>query len=256
MKKIILSILALLIVSNIKAQNGITIQYNGNGPDISGGTHSIDIYPSSPDLVAGILSVHFLVTNLTGSDQQWIITRKEMNVPVTWIDQLSWPTMCYSTVDGEYTTPQSASNPAPIIINGSSLTTNGLDAELNPRINPDQNASGSAHYRYYIVEASGGDRVDSVDLMINFVLGISAIKQTPLLSISPNPANEYVNISVGSAENTSIKIVDVLGNVVYIETISNDTKNIDISNFKNGVYFVLVETPGVKSINRKLIIRH
>lgn len=256
MKIIILSILALLSVSNIKAQNGITIQYNGNGPDISGGTHSIDIYPSSPDFVTGILSVHFLVTNLSGSDQQWIITRKEINVPATWSDQLSWPPMCYSAADIEYTTPQSESNPAPIIINGSSLTTNGLDAELNPRINPDQSAAGFAHYRYYIVEASSGNQLDSVDLTINFVLGINSIKQTPVLNISPNPADAYLNISLGSVENAVVRIVDVLGNAVYNETISNGTKNIDVSNFKNGVYFVLVESPGIKSINRKLIIRH
>ena len=65
-----------------------------------------------------------------------------------------------------------------------------------------------------------------------------------------------VKIALDGIDNSSVKIVDVLGNVVYNESINNGTKNIDVSNFKNGVYFVLVEASGIKSFNRKLIIRH
>lgn len=342
MKLNLLSILAFFTFSMgfSFAQDGIVIQFEGEGPDISGGTHSVDVYPSSPELVGGVIDVHFIVTNLTGSNHQWKITRKKINVPSSWDvqDQLCWPPQCFVTSGDVYTTPNTGGNPAPIIekgtvisltgtngtaefvINGSTypisfnadlattasdfvateasniLATHGITLtnvgnklifdsgtnletieinnltgisttpdspldgafynELKPRITPDQNAAGFAHYRYYIVEATSGDRVDSVDLTINFVLGINTVEQSPVLSISPNPAEEYVNISVGSVENASVKIVDVLGNVVYNETISNGTKNIDISNFKNGVYFVLVETQGVNSINRKLIIRH
>jgi len=59
-----------------------------------------------------------------------------------------------------------------------------------------------------------------------------------------------------AVENANIKVVDVLGNTVYNETITNGSKNVDVSSFKNGVYFVIVEVPGIKPMNRKLIIRH
>ena len=51
-------------------------------------------------------------------------------------------------------------------------------------------------------------------------------------------------------------IVDALGNVVYNEQIANGTKSIDVSNFKNGVYFVIIDPSDAKPVNRKLIIRH
>ena len=62
-------------------------------------------------------------------------------------------------------------------------------------------------------------------------------------------------ISSNEVDNSNVKIVDVLGNVVYTETISA-TKKIDLSDFKNGIYFITIETSDSKISNRKLIIRH
>ena len=53
----------------------------------------------------------------------------------------------------------------------------------------------------------------------------------------------------------SIKIIDVLGNNVYSETLSGN-KKIDVSDFKNGIYFVTLESSDTRISNRKLIIRH
>ncbi len=257
MKKNLLSLIAIvsLTLSSAIAQDGIEIRLDGVGADISGGVHSINLYVGSPDLVGGLYQVHFDVTNNTGSDQQWKVTRKKITVPASWIDQVCWPPQCYVTSGDVYTTPNTGGNPAPTIVNGTSTTTNAELAELKPRITPDPSAASYALYRYYIVSTSG-TLMDSIDLSINYVLGITPLKQTTSLTISPNPADDNVKIALDGIENSTVKIVDVLGNVVYNESINNGTKNIDVSNFKNGVYFVLVEAPGIKSFNRKLIIRH
>ena len=258
MKRIILniSVFCTLVLSGVQAQDGISIQLDGAGPDISGGTHSLDLYATSPEMVGGVLDVHFLVTNTTGSDQQWKITRKKINVPASWTDQVCWPPLCYNTSGDLYSTPNSGGNPAPIIVDGTATTTNAEVAELKPRITPNQSAASYALYRYYITEAVGGAYVDSVDLSINFVLSVTTLKQTPIINVNPNPADEYVNISLGSIENSQIKIVDVLGNVVYNESVANGTKSIDVTGFKNGVYFVMIEALGIISTSRKLIVRH
>lgn len=257
MKKIILSLTAFatLTLSSVFAQDGIEIRLDGIGADISGGVHTISLYATSPDLAGGVYEVHFDVTNNTGSNQQWRVTRKKMSVPATWTDQVCWPPQCYPTSGDVYITPHTAGNPAPIIVDGTATTTNAELAELKPRITPDPAAASSALYRYYITSLAGV-YMDSIDVSINYVLGVTTLKQTPSLTISPNPADENVSIALGGFENSSVKIVDVLGNVVYNESINNGTKSIDVSNFKNGVYFVLVEAPGIKSFNRKLIIRH
>jgi len=59
-----------------------------------------------------------------------------------------------------------------------------------------------------------------------------------VVSVYPNPANNV--ITVANAENTSIVITNVLGEVVA--NINNATSNqtIDISNLANGTYFVRV----------------
>jgi hypothetical protein len=60
---------------------------------------------------------------------------------------------------------------------------------------------------------------------------------------------------LNNADNGTIRIVDVLGNVVTKESITG-TKKIDLSNYRNGVYFITIETSNGKTINRKLIVKH
>lgn len=264
MKKIILGVAAFfsLAAFNLNAQDGIEIRLNGTGPDISGTTYFTSLYATSPDIVSGTFEVHFDVTNNTGTDQQWKITRKHINVPSTWVDQICWPPSCYPTSGSLYSTPNSGLNPAPTIVNGTATTAiilpnypTSLVAEMKPRITPDPATASSAHYRYYITSVSTGEYMDSIDVTLDYVLGVSTLKQTPAISVSPNPASENVNVTLGSTENGSIRVVDVLGNTVYAETITNGQKTINVEDFKNGVYFIMIEGPGIK-INRKLIVRH
>lgn len=260
MKKLLLGIAFVTVsAAGLLAQSGVVIQHDGTGPNMAGGAYETTMYGTHPDLVAGggTLDIHFTVTNNTGADKQWRITRKKIVAPPTWSDQICWPPNCYPASGDLYTTPSTAGNPAPTILDGTStavVSTGNVVAELKPRITIDQANYGYAHYRYYVNE--GGQYIDSVDIKINFTLGVSPLKQNPTMSVSPNPASDNLNISLASVENANLKVVDVLGNVVLNETISNGTKNVDVSSFKNGVYFVIVEAQGIKPMNRKLIIRH
>jgi hypothetical protein len=226
-----------------------------SGSNLGGGTHSINLYPSSPDLTAGIYEPHFQVTNTAASDIQLKIIRKEVNVPTAWIDQICWPPLCYNASGLEYSTPNSTSYPAPIIAAGTAITTNSLDAELKPRITPDPSSAGYGLYRYYFYDVVNNTYVDSLDIAISYVLGITQQKNTPSITIAPNPADENVTITLNTDHASSVKVVDALGKSVLNETISNGTKSINVSDFKNGVYIVLVESDG-KTFTRKLIVRH
>lgn len=261
MKKRLLGIA--FIASNatlLLAQSGVVIQHDGGGPNLAGGVYETNVYGTHPDLVGGVLEIHFVVRNETGTDQQWRITRRKLVGPssAVWEEQVCWPPLCYTPSGDLYTTPSTSGNPAPTILNNSStaVTSSGNTlAELKPRISfLDQSNNTYAHYRYYINQ--GGQYLDSIDLKINFTLGVTQLKQNPGVTLSPNPASDDLNISLVAVENANIKVVDVLGNTVYNETITNGSKNVDVSSFKNGVYFVIVEVPGIKPMNRKLIIRH
>ena len=199
-------------------------------------------------------SEHLIVTNSTGSDEQWRITRVKQSVPAGWNDQVCWPPQCYPTSGDTYITPNTAGNPAPIIVNGTDQTTNSELAELKPQVSPDQSANGVATYMYYITDLAG-NYVDSVGLRFNFTLDV---QEAPSLSVNvaPNPADNYIKIKATGSNEATVKIVDVLGNVVMKETFIESSKTVDVTDFKNGIYFIRVEAPGAQTINRKVIVRH
>jgi hypothetical protein len=50
-------------------------------------------------------------------------------------------------------------------------------------------------------------------------------------------------------------MVDALGNVIAREVLTSNRK-INVSDLNSGIYFLVFEAPGSKSITRKLVVRH
>ena len=75
------------------------------------------------------------------------------------------------------------------------------------------------------------------------------------LRIYPNPSVGVLTISVaGPSTKTTIKIVDVMGNVIAEKNILYTNKtDMDISSFANGIYFVKVENE-LESKIQKIIL--
>jgi|GEM_PF-1923819 len=91
---------------------------------------------------------------------------------------------------------------------------------------------------------------------INGILSIATLDASVI--IYPNPAKDNVTIELSAlTKNAQLKIVNVLGQTVFNETIiasSNKTvKQINTSNFAKGVYTVILETPTGKLL-KKLVI--
>ncbi|MCX7908834.1 MAG: T9SS type A sorting domain-containing protein [Ignavibacteria bacterium] len=82
------------------------------------------------------------------------------------------------------------------------------------------------------------------------------------LIINPNPAKEYITVSFKSSSTSkaySLRIIDVLGNVVIEEEILGSTYYslpIDISNITSGIYFaVLVSNGGEQFVNQFCVMK-
>jgi len=70
-------------------------------------------------------------------------------------------------------------------------------------------------------------------------------------TIYPNPANNFIQITVKSGQLTEINVFDILGS----EILQSKENNIDVSALPKGVYFVRVKTTeGVNT--QKVIIQH
>lgn len=81
-----------------------------------------------------------------------------------------------------------------------------------------------------------------------------ATASNPEVSVYPNPTEGIFNVDFKNAN--SIKVINTLGVVVYdakVDLITEGSKNIDLTSFANGVYFINVSN-GKGSINHKLIL--
>lgn len=74
------------------------------------------------------------------------------------------------------------------------------------------------------------------------------------IRVQPNPASDFLTIETSSDEKAEIQIFDVLGNRIWNATFYQ-TEMINISEYRNGIYFVNVSSNGKRS-SRKVIVRH
>jgi hypothetical protein len=80
------------------------------------------------------------------------------------------------------------------------------------------------------------------------------------LTVYPNPTSGIVNLSLTgfSGKKTSLSIVNVIGTVIYHESLQNVdgryNKAIDLSKFAHGLYYVKLEAEDYNEI-RKIILK-
>ncbi len=85
------------------------------------------------------------------------------------------------------------------------------------------------------------------DMLVEDIWGIHpddvSVADLPIasLNIYPNPARSNVNI-VSDSFISEVRIVDMLGNVVYSTSVGNDHYQINVSSLKDGIYFVQIQT--------------
>ena len=250
MKALFLSLLCTLSVASI-AQNNIVIHLDGQTNDISGQTHTV-VAPSSASF-----DIPFDVINNTGSAAQWRITRKQLSVPAGWTDVLCWGHSTDPFGGTCYSSGQMNTNPWTSPGSQSVLFTinDGEYGKMKISIDPEDNTFGQAHYRFYITP-NGLTMLDSVDLVVDYIAAAKPILKEELsITVAPNPSTEYVNIQFSGADQLHLKMVDALGNVITREVISSNRK-INVSDLNSGVYFLVFEASGSKSITRKLVVRH
>lgn len=78
---------------------------------------------------------------------------------------------------------------------------------------------------------------------------INDLENINIVSVYPNPSSSIANVVLDSKTNISynISIVNTLGQVVYFENTEVNgfvVKQIDVANFKNGLYFIQIESGG------------
>ena len=136
-----------------------------------------------------------------------------------------------------------------------SLLSSAWPRTLDPSyITPADPGYGVVTYRYEVFDGTTLDAY--VEVVVTKTASINEIKPVLAVSVAPNPASSNLKVTATGANGAKVKMVDVLGNVVLFETVVGTSKNINVANFRNGIYFVIVEAEGAKRVSRKVIVRH
>lgn len=247
MKKTLLSIIAIAGIS-LGASAQWEMYVEGGTTDYAGGGTFSFLAQGEQDHAH---EIH--IENHTGGTVDAVLTRTRINRPTSWVDYACWGHetdpfggTCYSSAimdTDPWETPQAVT-----IADGES----GL---LASHITPSFTDPATVTYRYYIGTAQDPMQ-DSMDVEVVMTpLNIEEAAPQLTVSIAPNPADNYINVKADGVESASIKMYDVLGNVILNNTISG-SKTINVSEFRNGIYFVIIEAKGAKTINRKVVVRH
>lgn len=101
-------------------------------------------------------------------------------------------------------------------------------------------------------DASGNESICTFDITVLSSLGIDDETLENTISIYPNPARDLITLThTGNQPITQITIVDINGRV--IQSISNNSiseRQINISTYATGVYFVQIETATASTVKR------
>ena len=249
MKKLVL-LLFLFLFGGLNAQDGISIMIDGQATELSGGVYNV---VASSNLS---FDVPFDVFNNTGQAHQWRVTRKKISVGAGWTDGLCWGHGTDPFGGTCFTSGQMNTNPwtTPGSVGVLFTINDGEYGKMKASIDPEDLNTTISHYRYYVSD-DGINYSDSVDLIVDFTAAIKAIKEPFSVTIAPNPASDNLIITPNNSDPVTIKMSDILGNLILKETIYS-TKKIDVSDFKSGVYILSFEGSGIKSFSRKVIVRH
>jgi hypothetical protein len=239
MKKYILSFGIIVSLTSAKAQVYIENHTAGDPvTNISGAT----IVKSSND---GLVAIDVQVKLASGSGKFLLKRVKISGGNAAWTDQICWgPSAgggggCTPANGNSFTTPDTLN------------LTNTIYGIATLDINPNTASGLNGLYRYYVINAITNQQVDSVDINLSSSVSIKETKGVTV-SIFPNPATEYLNITTNTDLN--VKIVDVLGKVIYVDRISG-SKKIDLEDFKNGVYIVTLSGAGIATQTRRIVVK-
>ena len=80
------------------------------------------------------------------------------------------------------------------------------------------------------------------------------------ITIYPNPVSDNLNLRIGhfQALQGTVRIFSPVGQQVFERTINKEDKHvsIDVSSYKNGMYFLLIEAENRRPIERQIIVEN
>jgi len=113
---------------------------------------------------------------------------------------------------------------------------------------------GTISVKVTVTDLSNQSASDEFNITVNQEVNINNLINSEI-KIYPNPTSENLNIDLTNYKNVNLEIVNTLGQIIFTEkNISNELKNINLSNFAKGIYFINIQTDN-KVYTKKFILK-
>lgn len=240
MKKFYLTILLFFIIFSIRSQSNfinINTAHTALSPLDSGVNFISDSIIVDEPSVKDTLILFYLTNSSDNTiDVYWKLEKPVFNN--AWESQLCDSRICYG-----FNKDQSSVNKPNKVAPGDTML---WTIHIFTHETPD---SGMAVLKIYD-DNKFSNVLDTLPIILNFSNSSATIDifNTDNLKIFPNPASDFINLefSMKKALDTDIFITDAVGRVIKqidnMNNIFNYSKNIDISGFEQGIYFLNIKT--------------
>jgi hypothetical protein len=231
-----LTIIFIFLISISFAQSEIEIHLDSD-PGVNYNGQTILDTSTTPSF-----NVYMRVVNKTNADLEVLFRRVIKSSDVDFYDQFCDQNLCHSCSGQDWTSP--SETPIQISPNDSSLMKpQGTFLD-----------EGTATIRYYIIDNSNSEILDSVDLSItyNSVTG-NQITQISNIVEYPNPANQLFNVDVQSENNLKLILFSISGKKVYETQLYQGNNQLNLDNLNSGMFLYSIIS-GEENIKTKRLI--
>jgi hypothetical protein len=111
----------------------------------------------------------------------------------------------------------------------------------NGQFNPYTAGVGTHVITYTYTDGNGCTNTCTFEIEVINDTSVPGISE-PSIKVYPNPARSILNITVENQQINEIRMIDMLGQIVYTASVQNDRHEINVGEFKSGIYFVQVIT--------------
>lgn len=182
---------------------------------------------------------------------RWMITN---SVTLTTSNILQWDA---KSQDGayleSYTVKLSTTGFAKADFTNTLFTTDGEEGTWKNRTASLSAFNGQTVYIAFVQQSTDMFvlKVDNIKILGDATVGVNSIDQSNF-RVYPNPAKNELNINTTSSMK-NVKIINSLGQTVLNNSVSGTNYKVNTSSFKDGIYFVQIETTN-GMITKKFII--
>ena len=117
-----------------------------------------------------------------------------------------------------------------------------------------EDLTGLSTGTYVVIVTDSLGCSDSISVFVDNVSSVLENNGKGTINLFPNPSDGLFNVNLSNYSNTTIEVMDIIGNTIAVVQNPGKSNRIDISGESAGVYLVKI-TSREKLITRRIVVR-